>query len=398
MSEFDISKETTLLKAILPSLPKRPRKNLFDILKIQHREIRNSNILAYFFDPNEEHGFGSLFYEALKQVVHSKVVLIHKDKGDYLEDIIDFDEVISVVTEEPTTGALETAKSIDIVLEGGDWVIGIENKIHHHVNNPLDVYWEHLLSKGDQRPFGILLTLHPTDPDRKDLQYGKYFVNITHKELIDTVKENLRVDGDLNSTDFFYLKEYFKNMESHYEHLKEKPEMDKLIKEVTNNYQTLNELIKKKQDAEEYVEQQIQQVFAKFGYVKASRWFRLEDRPFDLYFYIQSAAELMKTNRLWLCFEVRNETNNKIDSLQFLNHYKEKFKDLSNFNMDYTGTFKDRTHAFVYEEQDFFTKGSSFRKDFNRVIELLIDRENSPVRQVENYLIERGLNLKEADK
>lgn len=393
MVELDITKETALLKAKLPSLPKRPRKNLFDILKIQHREIRNSNILAYFFDPNEEHGFGSLFYDALKEVVHSKVVLIYKDKGDYLKDINDFDEVVSVVTEEQTTGALESTKSIDIVLEGGDWVIGIENKIHHLVDNPLDAYWEHISSKGNKKPFGILLTLHPTDPARKDLQYGKYFINITHKELIDTVKENLRVDGGLNSTDFFYLKEYFKNMESHYEHLKEKPEMDKLIKEVTNNYQTLNELIKKKQQAEEYVEQQIQQVFAKFGYIKASKWFRLENRPFDLYFYIPPAAELMKTNRLWLCFEIRNETNNKIDNQGFLNYFKEKFENLSNFNMDYTGTFKDRTHAFVYEQQDFFTKGSSFRNDINNVLEFLINEENSPVKQVENYLSDRGLSL-----
>ena len=395
MNEFDITKEAALLKSKLPSLPRRPRKNLFDILKIQHREIRNSNILAYFFDPNEEHSFGSLFYAALKEIASEKIAALKKPHPNVkFNDISDFDEVLSVATEEQTTGAKETSKSIDIVIEGDDWVIGIENKIHHLVNNPLDAYWEHLLSKKDKKPFGILLTLHPTDPDRKDLQYGEHFVNITHKELIDTVKENLRVNGDLNSTDFFYLKEYFKNMESHYEHLKEKPEMDKLIKEVTNNYQTLNELFKKKKEAEEYVEKQVHQVFAKFGYVKASRWFRLKDRPFDLYFYIPPVSDLMKTNHLWLCFEIRNETNNKIDNSEFLNYFKENFKGLSNFNMDYTDTYKDRTHAFVYEEQGFFTKGSSFRLNFNEVMTRLIKVDNAPVQKVENYLLERGLDRK----
>lgn len=393
MSEFDISKETTLLKDILPSLPKRPRKNLFDILKIQHREIRNSNILAYFFDPNEEHGFGSLFYEALKQVVHSKVVLIHKDKSDYLEDIIDFDEVISVVTEEQTTGALETAKSIDIVLEGGDWVIGIENKIHHHVNNPLDAYWEHLVSKRDQRPFGILLTLHPTDPDRKGLQYGKHFVNITHKELIDTVKENLRVDGDLNSTDFFYLKEYFKNMESHYEHLKEKPEMEKLVQEVTKNHKAISQLLKKKTAAENHIEELINSVFADYGYEKAGKWYRRADKKFDLYFYIPPAPKLMNDNRLWLCFEVRNKTNTHIDNAAFLAHFKKAFYGMNGFDTTYPGSFNDRTHAFVYLEQDFFTKGNSFRANFGKVMERLIAQANSPVEQVEKYLMERNLHF-----
>lgn len=35
--------------------------NMFDVLKITNNEIRHSNILAWIFDPNENHGFGDSF-------------------------------------------------------------------------------------------------------------------------------------------------------------------------------------------------------------------------------------------------------------------------------------------------------------------------------------------------
>ena len=38
-NNFDITKEVALLKVKLPELPKRPRKNLFDILKIKKKKI-----------------------------------------------------------------------------------------------------------------------------------------------------------------------------------------------------------------------------------------------------------------------------------------------------------------------------------------------------------------------
>lgn len=38
--------------------------NLFDVLKITNAEIRHSNILGWFFDPNENHGMGDRFIKA----------------------------------------------------------------------------------------------------------------------------------------------------------------------------------------------------------------------------------------------------------------------------------------------------------------------------------------------
>lgn len=391
MNTFDLTKETAFLKTKLPALPKRPRKNLFDILKIQHREIRNSNILAYFFDPNEEHGFGSLFYDALKEVSIEKISILKKTYPNIkFNDIGAFDEINRVTTEEQTKGADSTSKSIDIVLEGDDWVIGIENKIHHHLANPLNTYWAHLKSKG-KTPFGILLTLLPYRLEQGELNNGKYFLNVTHQELLERVQQNIQLTGEVGSTDLFYLREYFKNIESHYYHLKEKPEMEKVIQEVTENYEVITQIIKKKIAAEEHIETQINAVFSEYGYVKASKWFRREDKRFDLYFYVPPASELMRTNSLWLCYEIRNQTNHTVDKVEFKQHFITEFNQLQNFKQDELKSSNQRSHAFIYMEDQFFKKNSFFKSRFKEVLEKLIEKPDAPVRKVENYLSIRNL-------
>ena len=383
---FDITKEVALIKAKLPALPKRPRKNLFDILKIQHREIRNSNILSYFFDPNEEHGFGSLFYEALQEIAIKKIKLLKEKYPEVIfNDISAFDEIIKVRTEEQTDGAKTKTKSIDIVLEGDDWVIGIENKIYHHLNNPLNTYWSHLKSK-KKTPFGVLLTLFPLKLNHGKLNDGNYFLNVTHKELVEKVQQNIQLTGELDNTDIFYLQEYFKNIESHYYHLKNKPEINALVQEITENYSIISEIISKKQAAEKYIENEINTLFSEYGYVKAAKWYRREDKKFDLYFYIPTASELMRTNTLWLCFEIRNQTNRNIDKFEFKEYFANEFNDFKGFCQGDLASDGQRTHAFIFKEDIFFKKQLPFKENLKLVLDRLISTKQSPVKQVEKYL------------
>ena len=386
--KFDITKEVALINAKLPALPRRPRKNLFDILKIQHREIRNSNILAYFFNPNEEHSFGSLFYDSLQELAIEKIKAIKKSHPDILfNDINSFDEIKEVNTEEHTKGAKIKTKSIDIVLEGEDWVIAIENKINHYLANPLNIYWAHLKSK-KKTPFGILLTLFPYRIEK--LKDGFCFLNITHKELIQRVQQNIQLTEEISDTDIFYLREYFKNIESHYYHLKNTPEMNKIVQEIIDNYSEISEILKKKVEAEKHVESQINEAFSEFGYVKASKWFRREDKKYDLYFYIPPASELMRSNSLWLCFEIRNHTNQDIDRNEFQEYFRMKFAELPNFQQDELVSSNQRTHAFIYKQVNFFENENSFVEKFKQVLELLIGEAHSPVKKVENFLKDRG--------
>ncbi len=384
--------EITLLKAKLPQLPKRPRKNLFDILKIQHREIRNSNILAYFFDPNEEHSFGSLFYDALLEIIIDKITTL-KITHPYIsfESISSFDEVNSVRTEEQTSGAKkETVKSIDIVLEGNKWVIGIENKITHNLVNPLDIYWEHLQSK-NKAIIGIVLSLKSYKPEECKANDHNYFLNITHQELLEKVQSNIQLTGELGSTDLFYLREYFKNIESHYYHLKETPEMDKIVEQIVENYAAVSEIINKKEESEKHIEEAIDYIFKEYKYEKAGKWYRRDDKKFDLYFYIQPASELMRMHAIWLCFEIRNSTNDEVNNEHFKSHFKEKFEKIPNFNQSNLEIRKNHTHAFIYYEDQIFTKNISFKLKFKEILESLIGIEEAPVKKVEKYLDERKI-------
>jgi hypothetical protein len=386
-ANFDITKEVALLKAKLPMLPKRPRKNLFDILKIQHREIRNSNILAYFFNPNEEHGFGSLFYDSFQEVAVEKIKAINKSHPNIkFNDINSFDEIKKVNTEEHTKGAETKTKSIDIVLEGDNWVIGIENKIHHHLANPLNTYWAHIKSKKNKTPFGVLLTLFPLKLDRGMLKNGHHFLNITHRELIQRIQKNIQLTEEISDTDIFYLREYFKNIESHYHHLKNTPEMNSIVQEITENYSTISAILKKKVAAENHIESQINAIFSQYDYVRDSKWFRREDKMYDLYFYVPPASELMQTNSLWLCFEIRNQTNREIDSTVFMEHFKNEFAELPNFQIDNIASGNQRTHAFIYTEKGLFEKEKPFKNKFKEVLERLIGADHSPVIKVEKYL------------
>ncbi|WP_179339531.1 PD-(D/E)XK nuclease family protein [Winogradskyella ludwigii] len=390
IDKFDIIKEAVFINAKLPALPKRPRKNLFDILKIQHREIRNSNILAYFFDPNEEHGFGTLFYDSLQEIASQKITALKKSHPEIeFNDISFFDELVKVRTEEQTTGAKTKTKSIDIVLEGDAWVIGIENKIHHDLANPLNTYWAHLKSK-KKTPFGILLTLFPYKLYSGKLDNGHYFLNITHRELIERIQQNIQLTGDLSTTDLFYLREYFKNIESHYYHLKPKPEMHTIIQEITENYSTISKILKKKEAAENHIENLISTIFSEYGYIKAAKWYRREDKKYDLYFYIPSASELMRTNSLWLCFELRNQTNrNIINRSEFKEHFQNEFYKLQGFDQDELASSSQRTHAFIYKEDNFFQKGEPFNEKIKNVLDRLISGDTAPVKQVEQYLKDR---------
>ena len=387
---FDISKEVVSIQAKLPVLPKKPRKNLFEILRVQHREIYNSNILAFFLNPTEEHGFGFLFSEALQEVAMEKIILLNNSHPHLrFNDISSFDEVKTVVTEEYTTGAAQSTKSIDIVLEGDDWIIGIENKIHHYISNPLNTYWEHLNSK-KKTPFGVLLTLFPTSLDYDKFKNGECFLNITHKDLLNKVQQNIRLSGESNATDIFYLREYYKNVESHYYHLNYKPEMDALILEITKNYDAINNILKKKAEAESHIERQINSVFSNYGYIKVNKWFRREDKKFDLYFYLPPASELMRTNSLWLCLEIRNGTNKKIDRNSFKKHFKEMFEDLTHFEQIEMESNSERTHAFIYIKRNFFNSETTFKSNFQTVMNHLTHKDNSPVNVVETYLEDKN--------
>ena len=90
-----------------------------------------SRVLAFYFNPNEEHGFRDLWFRALNQCI--------KQEGEYCKP-----KSIRLILEEPTKCAESYEnKRIDIIIEADNTVYAIENKIGAQLYNDLNVYSNH---------------------------------------------------------------------------------------------------------------------------------------------------------------------------------------------------------------------------------------------------------------
>ena len=96
----------------------RPRKTVFDIGAKGYFENPMSDILAFYLDPHEEHGLGSL---PLKGFLKGAGI------GHLDTNLV-------------TAPIREKIDRIDLVLEGKDWIIAVENKVRHAAVNPFEDY------------------------------------------------------------------------------------------------------------------------------------------------------------------------------------------------------------------------------------------------------------------
>ena len=87
-----------------------------------------SDLFAFYLDPNDEHELGTLFIDSFFEALNA----------DFIPQSLDL--VRTPVREVQT----KNNKRIDLLIEGHDWVMAIENKIFHHQNNPFDDYEEYI--------------------------------------------------------------------------------------------------------------------------------------------------------------------------------------------------------------------------------------------------------------
>lgn len=153
----------------LPSRVERPR-TFMEIAGYPHYENVCSNILAFFMDPEETHGLGSLVLDALMSV----------GNNDEAYEVVDGN--VSVERE------VNTDKGrIDILITSDDYAILIENKIHAGANNPFDdysTYLDHIANGREKHKF--LLTLYPTNAGS-----NWDFTNLTHEKFVEQIRSML---------------------------------------------------------------------------------------------------------------------------------------------------------------------------------------------------------------
>lgn len=150
----------------LPTILKS--KSIFDITGYPHYENVCSRILAFYLDPNNEHGLGGLLFSSL--------MLAAKINPCYDKERFE-------IKREKTTYA---GGRIDIVIETDNQIIGIENKIYHRLINDLDDYSNSIekWAEPNQTVVKIVLSI-------REESASAGFICVTYKEFLEKIREQL---------------------------------------------------------------------------------------------------------------------------------------------------------------------------------------------------------------
>jgi hypothetical protein len=137
----DIEACLKLLLAFRAQPETRSSRTFMDISGYPHYENVCTNILAFYFDPDEEHGLKDLLICAFLRIAG-----------------VDGKPSIGKVTILPQC---ETAKHnfIDLIIDSESFTIGIENKIHHWLANDLEDYSETVERVGNNKDIVIKAVL-----------------------------------------------------------------------------------------------------------------------------------------------------------------------------------------------------------------------------------------------
>jgi hypothetical protein len=133
----------------LKKLPKAVNREptFMEIAGYPHFENVCSNILAFYLQPSNEHGFGTLFLDVLATLIAPEIVV----DGQAVD-----------IRREVLTNA---GNRIDLIIESDNYVLGIENKIYADTCNPFQDYSAYLESlSGGRRIYKVLLSLRSIQP------------------------------------------------------------------------------------------------------------------------------------------------------------------------------------------------------------------------------------------
>ncbi|WP_197482046.1 PD-(D/E)XK nuclease family protein [Polaribacter atrinae] len=147
-----------------------------EILKVHKQEVPFANVLAFFFRPKENHKLETLFLDAL---LETRFTNIGKNSNEETTQEIPVYEITSVkvIVEQPT----KFNKRIDILIITNTFVVCIEFKINHDLNNSLTEYKEYINNHKkftEKKKYYFILT-----PYKKEAigEAKKYFEN--HNEF-----------------------------------------------------------------------------------------------------------------------------------------------------------------------------------------------------------------------
>lgn len=166
------TKPIKFFESILRDFEELPEKtkslSVFDVAGYPHYENVASNILAFYLNPNNEHGLGDLLLNSLLEVID-----------------LNLSEYSSIIVNREVS--TDNGGRLDIVIESDKQIIGIENKIFHWLANDLKDYSntiDNMAKPGNKGVVKIVLSVKRESPQCN-------FQCITYDEFISKIKENL---------------------------------------------------------------------------------------------------------------------------------------------------------------------------------------------------------------
>ena len=213
-------------------------KTFMDISGYPHYENVCSNILAFYFNPLEEHKLNNLVINSFIKILISKNC-----------NISELDENLKIEVDlEYTT---MRGNRIDIVIQSNDFVIGIENKIEASVYNDLEDY-STTLNKLNRNSIKVLLSLY----DNSSKIDKSEFINITYQEFFKQLKTDLLNYQDNNKW-LIFLNEFIQNLENYEGEVEMEEEVLNWLKD---NKEKLEELDKIKEIANKSIERKVEEL------------------------------------------------------------------------------------------------------------------------------------------
>lgn len=195
-----------------------PKKTFMEILKVHDKEVPFANLLAFFFRPKEIHNLGTLFIDSLLDTKHTS---ISENKFEQFSlEKLEYDEKsVRVIVEQPTKKG-----RIDILVVTNTFVICIEFKINHFLNNPLGDYKEFIEGHPEyakKEKYYFVLTPFEKAPIGEAKRYfenNNEFKQVILSHFIKTVKERNKENPDKiefeNSIHYQYFSEFIKTVEN----------------------------------------------------------------------------------------------------------------------------------------------------------------------------------------
>lgn len=242
MSEVEIELKKLILDDDFTSIQSLVNEeiNLMSILRVAHKELQHSNLLAWLFNPNETHGLGDFFIKEFIKLYFKENE--YKDLGNTDTKLSVFDFVnldfsdIEIKREH---------KNIDLLIlsKSNGFCIMIENKIFaKESKGQLKKYREYIESEYPSFRHKIYIFLSLFEQEISESESG-YYVQLTYehiKKLLSQIIENKSISIGNNTN--FVLEQYLQTLRSL---MNENEKIEKTAKDLYKKYKSAFDLVYK---------------------------------------------------------------------------------------------------------------------------------------------------------